>query len=143
LIKQVADDRHKKTDRPICTEPVKTDIEEKEPPVVELTTTGGFAMPRSYTHMKALEKEIFEQKGQGKSNREVREQYGLSKKQMKNLITRHNQRERLLEAGILPRRRGRPPKGYKFTESEKDNEIKRLKMENELLRDFLRAAGRM
>jgi hypothetical protein len=49
----------------------------------------------------------------------------------------------MIEAGITPRRRGRPPKGYKLTEDEKDNEIKRLKMENELLRDFLRAAGRM
>ncbi|NCB53070.1 MAG: hypothetical protein EOM54_14530 [Clostridia bacterium] len=61
---------------------------------------------------------------------------------MNNLITRHNRTERQIEAGIVPRRRGRPPKGYKATDSEKDNEIKRLKMENELLRDFLRASGR-
>lgn len=100
-------------------------------------------MRRSYTHVKSLEEEIFEQKGQGKSNREIRDYYGLSKKQMENLITRHNKRERLLEEGIVPRRRGRPPKRYKSTESEKDNEIKRLKMENELLRDFLHAVGRM
>ena len=99
-------------------------------------------MSRSYTNVKALEKEIFEQKAQGKSNREIREQYGLSKKQMNNLITRHNRAERQIEVGIVPRRRGRPPKGYKATDSEKDNEIKRLKMENELLRDFLRASGR-
>ena len=82
-------------------------------------------MPRSYTHVKLLEKEIFEQKAQGKSNLEIREQYGLSKKQMTNLITRHNNREKLLEAGIVARRRGRLPKGYKANESEKDNEIKR------------------
>lgn len=99
-------------------------------------------MSRSYTHVKTLEKEIFEQKAQGKCNREIREQYGLSKKQMNNLITRHNRAERQLEAGVVPCRRGRPPKGNKATESEKDNEIKRLKMENELLRDFLRASGR-
>lgn len=100
-------------------------------------------MPRSYLHVKVLEKEIFEQKAQGKSNREIREQYSLSKKQMENLITRHNKTEKLLNAGITPRRRGRPPKGCTLTEANKDNEIKRLKMENELLRDFLRAAGRM
>ena len=99
-------------------------------------------MPRSYTQVKVLEEEIFRQKAEGKSNREIREQYGLSKKQMNNLITRHNRAERLHEAGITPRRRGRPPNGYKSTEGEKDNEIKRLKMENELLRDFLRASGR-
>lgn len=99
-------------------------------------------MSRSYTHVKILEKEIFEQKAQGKCNREIREQYGLSEVQMRNLITRHNKAERQIEAGIVPRRRGRPPKGYKATENEKDKEIKRLKMENELLRDFLRASGR-
>ncbi|MEE1491870.1 MAG: hypothetical protein UGF45_07600 [Massilioclostridium sp.] len=47
-----------------------------------------------------------------------------------------------MEAGIMPRRRGRPPKGYVPTKQEKENEIRRLKMENELLRDFLRLAGR-
>jgi transposase len=41
-----------------------------------------------------------------------------------------------------PRRRGRPPKGNRVTEKDKDNEIKRLTMENELLRDFLRVCGR-
>lgn len=99
-------------------------------------------MPRHYKHIKLLEGEIFEQKAQGKSNREIREQYGLSEKQMENLITRHNKSERQIEAGIVPRRRGRPPKGYKANDNEKDYEIKRLRMENELLRDFLRAAGR-
>ena len=41
-----------------------------------------------------------------------------------------------------PRRRGRAPKGHKLTENDKDDEIKRLQMENELLRDFLRVSGR-
>lgn len=100
-------------------------------------------MPRNYTHIKVLEKTIFEEKAQGKSNREIREKYGLSKKQMENLVTRHNKTEKLLGAGITPRRRGRPLKGYTPTDAEKDNEIKLLKMENELLQDFLRAAGRM
>jgi hypothetical protein len=48
----------------------------------------------------------------------------------------------MIADGIVPRRRGRLPKGFLTTEQEKDNEIKRLKMENELLRDFLRIAGR-
>ena len=99
-------------------------------------------MPRSYVHVKLIEKEIFEMKAAGKSNRKIREQYGLSEKQLKNLITRHNRAEERLQAGIQPRRRGRPPKGYQPTEQEKDNEIKRLKMENEMLRDFLQIAGR-
>ena len=99
-------------------------------------------MRRSYVHVKLIEKEIFEMKASGKSNREIREQYELSERQLKNLITRHNRTEERLQAGILPRHRGRPPKRNQPTELEKDNEIRRLKMENELLRDFLRVAGR-
>ena len=99
-------------------------------------------MPRTYVHVKVIEKEIYELKSQGKSNREIREQFMLSKVQLRNLITRHNQTEKRAQAGILPRRRGRPRKNYEVTEQEKDNEIKRLKMENELLRDFLHLAGR-
>lgn len=99
-------------------------------------------MPRSYMHIKTVEKEIFELKEQGKSNREIREQYGLSVKQLKNLITRHNRAEKQVLVGMLPRRRGRPPKGNKLTGVEKDNELNRLKMENQLLRDFLLAVGR-
>lgn len=100
-------------------------------------------MSRKYVHVKALEKEIFELKAQGASNREIGERFGLNIKQLKNLINRHNKTARQLEHGELPRRRGRPPKNHKLTVGEKDNEIKRLKMENQLLRDFLRAAGRM
>jgi len=99
-------------------------------------------MSRSYVHVKLLEKDIFEMKASGKSNREIREQFGLSEKQLKNLITRHNRAEDRIQKGIPPRRQGRPRKGYVPTEQEKDNEIKRLKMENELLRNFLRLAGR-
>ena len=100
-------------------------------------------MARSYARVKIIEEAIFAEKAEGKSNREIREKYGLSKKQMGNLITRHNKAEKLAETGKIPCRRGRPPKGSPTTEHEKDREIERLKMENELLRDFLRAAGRM
>ena len=99
-------------------------------------------MARGYTHIKMLEEKIFEMKANGKTNREIAEHFGLSIIQIKNLINRHNQAQKRKEAGILPGRPGRPSKGYKSTEQEKDNQIKRLKMENELLRDFLRHAGR-
>jgi len=98
-------------------------------------------MPRSYTHLKAIEKEIFEMREKGKANYEIADYFDISSRQIENLVNRHNRARERLEAGILPRRRGRPPKGHKPTEQEKDNEIKRLKMENELLRDFLRHAG--
>ncbi len=99
-------------------------------------------MARSYVKVKELEADIFTMRAAGRSNREIREHFGLSEKQLKNLITRHNRRKDKIEAGITPRSKGRPKKNNPITEKEKDFEIKRLKMENDLLRDFLRLAGR-
>jgi len=99
-------------------------------------------MPRTYTHIKLLESKILEMRGEGKTRSEIAEHFGLNVIQIKNLVNRHNRSQKLIEAGVLPRRRGRPSKDYKAREQDKDNEIKRLKMENELLRDFLRHAGR-
>ena len=99
-------------------------------------------MARKYTHMKLIEAKIFEMREEGKTRREIAEHFGMSVVQIKNLINRNNRAKREKEAGILPHRKGRPPKGHMRTEQEKDNEIKRLRMENELLRDFLRLAGR-
>ena len=99
-------------------------------------------MARSYRHIKLLEEEIQEMRSRGKTRREIAEHLNLSVVQVKNLINRHNRAQKRLEAVIMPLRQGRPPKGYVQTEQDKDNIIKRLKMENELLRDFLRLAGR-
>jgi len=92
--------------------------------------------------MKMIEADVFKMKEEGKTNGEIEERYGLSKKQLKNLINWHNRAERKIEAGIMPRQRGRQAKGHQVSEQEKDYEIKRLKMENKLLRDFLHLAGR-
>ena len=86
---------------------------------------------------------MLEMKAAGKTNREIAEYFGFQDKYVvKRWVKRYNRRMRQMKAGIMPRRRGRPPKGYVPTEQEKENEIRRLKMENELLRDFLRLAGR-
>jgi predicted transcriptional regulator len=110
-------------------------------------------MARSYVHVKVIEELVYEMREAGKTNREIAEELGLTMTQLKNLINRRNRAERKAAAGILPRRRGRPPKVINLTKSderdvikritkEKDYEISRLKMENDLLRDFLRLAGR-
>jgi transposase len=79
----------------------------------------------------------------GATNREIAEHFNLKDKTaVKGLLRRDKKKQEKLELGIAPRRRGRPPKGYIPKDADKDNEIKRLKMENELLRDFLRIAGR-
>lgn len=99
-------------------------------------------MTRQYTHVQKVKK-MMEMKTFGKTNREIAEQFGFKDKYVvKEWVKLYNRRIRKMEAGIFPRRRGRPPKEYVTTEQEKDNEIRRLKMENELLRDFLRLAGR-
>ena len=105
-------------------------------------------MPRSYKHISQYENEILELKEQGMTLREIGEIYGFSYKQVHNFITRYNSKQRKIEAGVALKAKGRPPKDYKVTEdmkinelryiiARKDSEIKRLEMENELMRDFL------
>lgn len=99
-------------------------------------------MSRNYTHIELFAKEILEMRENGKSRREIWEHFGLSEKQYENFLTRYNRRQKELAAGIVPRRPGRPTKGAASSQLSKDNEIKRLKMENALLRDFLYGTGR-
>lgn len=99
-------------------------------------------MKRKWTNIKLVEDQIKELRNAGKTRQEIADELGLEKVQIKSWISRYNRKQRQLEHGIVPRRRGRPSKGYQLTEQEKDNEIKRLKMGNELLRDFLQIVGR-
>jgi transposase len=105
-------------------------------------------MPRSYRHIKEYEKEILELRAQGLTKREIGERLGFSIKQLTNFITRYNTNQRKLAAGIVLKRKGRPPKDYVVTEQDKvtelryilarkEGKIKSLEMENELMRDFL------
>lgn len=105
-------------------------------------------MAREYRHIKEYEKEILGLKLQGKTHREIGEQLGFTQKQIKKFFERHHRNERKLSAGIAIKRKGRPPKYDKYTQTDKVNElkyiiarkdakIKALEMENELMRDFL------
>ena len=53
-------------------------------------------------------------------------------------------KRRKLEAGIVPRPKGRPRKAAQLRDiaAEQAYEIQRLQMENKLLRDFLQSTGR-
>lgn len=101
-------------------------------------------MSRKYTKIALLENEIQAMHAAGKTRREIAESLGLEKKQIENWVNRHNRKERRLNAGILPKRKGRPRKNpiSENIEEVQAAEIKRLKMENELLRDFLQSVGR-
>ena len=89
-------------------------------------------------HVQEVEKEILEMRTAEKTNREIAKHFGVKDKYVvKWWVSRYHQRERGMEAGIQPRRRGRPPKGSVPTEQEKDNEIRRLKMENGFITDSM------
>jgi len=87
--------------------------------------------------------EVKEMVSQGKTQREIAEFFGLKDKfVIKELLKRERRKENNIIAGIMPGINGRPRKSNFSPEQSKDNEIKRLKMEIELLRSFLQITGR-
>ena len=117
------------------------------------TTIGGFVKSQKYRHIKCFEKELIKYLEQGHSLRETGEKFGFTYKEMRDFKTRYNKNQRKLAAGIAIKPKGRPRKdGSKLPPSvqqlsklsqlqyelaSKDRYIKRLEMENELMRDFL------
>ena len=99
-------------------------------------------MARKYTKVAELTEVIRERKARGETNREIGESYGLSKRQVEQLINRQNRKERKIAAGYIPRPKGRPRKEPASEEAKRNNEIVQLRMQVELLRNFLSEAGR-
>lgn len=110
-------------------------------------------MPRSYRHVSEYEKEIIEMINTGKTLRQIAEIMGFTHKQVKDFKTRYNKKQRMREAGKAIHKKGRPSKSdngippsiqrldklaqMRYVMASKDRYIKRLEMENELMRDFL------
>ena len=94
-------------------------------------------MPRKYTHIKQYEDEILRLKEEGYCYREIGEMTGFTKDEIRGLIKRRNRMSRKLEEGYVPKPKGRPRVRPITTEEELRKELKKLQMENELLRDFL------
>ncbi|MCB2296128.1 imidazolonepropionase [Clostridium algoriphilum] len=91
----------------------------------------------------AIINEVKEMVSQGKTQKEIAEFFGLKNKfVIKQLLKRERRKENRIAVGIVPRAKGRPRKIDVVSEQGKDNEIKRLKMEIELLRSFLQITGR-
>ena len=99
-------------------------------------------MGRKYTKVEHLTGIIRIRKAGGETNREIGESLGLSKYQVKQLIARQNRKERMLAAGYIPRPKGRPRKEAASEEAKRSNEVVQLRMQVELLRNFLCEAGR-
>ena len=91
---------------------------------------------REYTHVQALLPSIKAMVEEGKTRREIAEYYGFKDKYVvKRLLLRERKKQ---IQGIPKQRRRKPAK----TLQEYRYENKRLKMENELLRDFLQSTER-
>ena len=99
-------------------------------------------MARKYTKIEGLTDVIRARKAAGETNRAIGESYGLSLKQVKGLISRQNRKERMVAAGYVPRPKGRPRKDAASEEIRQHNELVKLRMQVELLRNFLSEAGR-
>lgn len=99
-------------------------------------------MPRNYTKVEQLAEDVFKRKADGETNRQIAQSYGLTLKQIRNLITRQNRKEKKLAAGEIVRPKGRPRKQPQTAEEEHAQEIRQLKMTVDLLRNFLLEAGR-
>ena len=67
-------------------------------------------MPREYRHIKIYEKEIFELREQGLSQRQIAEKLGFPYEKMHDFFRRHNRNQRKLAAGIALEPKGRPRK---------------------------------
>ena len=110
-------------------------------------------MARKYVHIQEYEEEIIGMWKQGKSLREIGNILGFTYNQMQDFKTRYNKKQRMIESGKAIHRKGRPSKKegelppsiqqldklsqMRYVMAGKDRYIKRLEMENELLRDFL------
>jgi predicted ArsR family transcriptional regulator len=95
-------------------------------------------MARNYVEVKERGNEIQALREAGKTRQAIADELGLTKVQIKNRINRHNKQLAAEAEGRLPRKKGRARTRPRTAEEE----IKELRMENELLRDFLQLAGR-
>ncbi len=100
-------------------------------------------MSRRYQNMQEIMPEIEQMMAKGKTHREIEEHFGLEGKQpIHDVLKRERRKQKELVNGIPLRLKGRQITSINDKEKTKDNEIKRLTMENELLRDFLHAGGK-
>ena len=89
-------------------------------------------MSRQYTKLEQYEETIIQMKANGCTRREIAEKVGITPEQVHQYLCRYNRKKRNIKAGVVPNKKGRPSKAKSL-----EDEVLRLRMENELLRDFL------
>ena len=96
---------------------------------------------RKWTNIELYEPEIIRLREAGLTRQQIADELFLEKVQIKNWINRYNKRQIILSERT-PRLKGRPRKDGKPPKQNVETELKRLRMENKLLRDFLRSTER-
>lgn len=96
---------------------------------------------RKWTRIEIYEPEIIRLRKAGLTRQEIADELGLDKIQIKNWINRYNKRQHVAY-DREPKPKGRPRKDGQPPRQNIETEIKRLRMENKLLRDFLRSTER-
>lgn len=99
-------------------------------------------MSRKYTKVEHLISIIEERTKAGETYREIGASLGLTREEVRGAMHRHHAKERKLAAGYIPRPKGRPRKEAASAEAKQHNELVKLRMQVELLRNFLSEAGR-
>lgn len=111
-------------------------------------------MSRKYTHIKQYEKEMLELKEQGLTLRQIGETFGLTYNQVHDFFKQYNRKQRNLLSGERERTQKKgnklPPSIQQLSKltqlqyilAGNERYIKRLEMENQLMRDFLSLTGR-
>ena len=109
-------------------------------------------MSRKYRHISEYETEIISMVNQGLTLREIGNKLGFTKNEMQDFKTRYNTKQRMLAAGKVTMKKGRPCKAgeippsiqkldklaqMRYVLASRERYIKRLEMEIELMRDFL------
>jgi len=98
---------------------------------------------RKYTNLKVLLPEIKAMIAAGKSHREIEEYFGLTgERPIHHLLKQEHRREKKLAIGKAQKPKGRPRKDGQPPKQNIETEVKQLRMENKLLRDFLQSIER-
>ena len=99
-------------------------------------------MARKYTKVEQVVDIIEERRKAGETYREIGASMGLTREEVRGAMHRHHAKARKIAAGYIPRPKGRPRKEAASEETKRNNEIVHLRMQVELLRNFLFEAGR-
>ena len=97
---------------------------------------------RRYTRIKEYEPIIIAMREAGRTTREIADEIGVERQQIKWWVNRYNKRQLLLTENQIPKPKGRPRKDGQPPRQDPQKELDRLRMENKLLRDFLQSMER-